>query len=95
VTGAAASDARGAASAPSERLIFQSKSSTVIPKESTMAKLIRGISMSLDGFIAGPNASVEHPLGERGMRLHEWAFELAQIDAVAAPGVTHLTYRAR
>jgi dihydrofolate reductase len=32
--------------------------------------------MSLDGFIAGPNQSVENPLGEGGMRLHEWAFAL-------------------
>jgi dihydrofolate reductase len=33
--------------------------------------------MSLDGFIAGPNQSEENPLGEGGMQLHEWAFELA------------------
>jgi len=32
------------------------------------------ISVSLDGFAAGPNQSVENPLGEGGMRLHEWAF---------------------
>jgi len=32
------------------------------------------ITMSLDGFIAAPNASLENPLGEGGMRLHEWAF---------------------
>ena len=32
------------------------------------------ISVSLDGFVAGPNQSLEHPLGEGGMRLHEWAF---------------------
>jgi dihydrofolate reductase len=35
------------------------------------------ISMSLDGFIAGPNQSEEDPLGEGGTQLHEWAFELA------------------
>jgi dihydrofolate reductase len=35
------------------------------------------ISMSLDGFIAGPNATVEQPLGEGGDRLHEWAYGLA------------------
>jgi dihydrofolate reductase len=34
------------------------------------------ISMSLDGFVAGPNQSVDNPLGIGGMRLHEWAFEL-------------------
>jgi dihydrofolate reductase len=32
------------------------------------------ISISLDGFVAGPNQSVENPLGEGGERLHEWAF---------------------
>jgi dihydrofolate reductase len=35
------------------------------------------LSMSLDGYIAGPNPSVEDPLGEGGMQLHEWAFALA------------------
>src|SRR5437764_7897272 len=38
-----------------------------------MAKLTLDISMSLDGFIAGPNQTLEHPLGEGGERLHEWA----------------------
>ena len=42
-----------------------------------MAKLRFGVSISLDGYIAGPNQSVEHPLGEGGMALHEWAFALA------------------
>jgi dihydrofolate reductase len=32
--------------------------------------------MSLDGFIAGRNQSEENPLGEGGMQLHEWVFEL-------------------
>jgi dihydrofolate reductase len=32
------------------------------------------ISMSLDGFVAGPRQSVANPIGEGGMRLHEWAF---------------------
>jgi dihydrofolate reductase len=42
-----------------------------------MTKLRIDISMSLDGFVAGPNQSVEHPLGENGERLHEWAYGLA------------------
>ncbi len=42
-----------------------------------MAKLRFQISMSLDGFIAGPNPSERDPLGEGGMQLHEWAFRLA------------------
>jgi dihydrofolate reductase len=37
-----------------------------------MAKLILDISMSLDGFVAGPNPSLDDPLGENGERLHEW-----------------------
>jgi len=42
-----------------------------------MAKLRLKIATSLDGFVAGPNQSVENPLGEGGMRLHEWVFPLA------------------
>jgi dihydrofolate reductase len=33
--------------------------------------------MSLDGFVAGPEQSVENPLGIGGMRLHDWVFPLA------------------
>jgi dihydrofolate reductase len=40
----------------------------------TMAKLRGDISISLDGFVAGPNPSLEEPLGEGGNLLHEWAF---------------------
>jgi dihydrofolate reductase len=35
------------------------------------------ISISIDGFIAGPNQSLENPIGEGGLRLHEWAFATA------------------
>jgi dihydrofolate reductase len=35
------------------------------------------ISVSLDGFVAGPNQSVENPIGEGGMRLHEWVLQTA------------------
>jgi dihydrofolate reductase len=34
------------------------------------------ITMSLDGFVAGPNQTLEEPLGERGDTLHEWAVVL-------------------
>lgn len=40
------------------------------------------ISMSLDGYVAGPSQSVEHPLGEGGERLHEWAFPTASFHAI-------------
>ena len=41
-----------------------------------MARLRFHISMSLDGFIAGPNQSEENPLGEGGVQLHEWVVGL-------------------
>ena len=41
-----------------------------------MSKLRFRISMSLDGFVAGPDQSVENPLGVGGMRVHEWVFPL-------------------
>jgi dihydrofolate reductase len=41
-----------------------------------MSKLRFNITMSLDGFVAGPNQSLENPLGEGGVRLHDWAFAL-------------------
>jgi dihydrofolate reductase len=34
------------------------------------------IAMSLDGFVAGPDQSVDDPIGVGGMRLHEWVFPL-------------------
>ena len=37
-----------------------------------MGKVSTGLSMSLDGFIAGPNDGPERPLGEGGERLFAW-----------------------
>ena len=42
-----------------------------------MGKVVLDISMSLDGFVAGANPSLEDPLGEGGEQLHEWALGLA------------------
>jgi dihydrofolate reductase len=42
-----------------------------------MTKLSCELSISLDGFIAGPNPSEQDPLGQGGMALHQWAFKLA------------------
>jgi dihydrofolate reductase len=47
-----------------------------------MSKLRFKISMSLDGFVAGPSQSVQNPLGIGGGRLHEWAFQLAAFRAL-------------
>jgi dihydrofolate reductase len=42
-----------------------------------VAKFRFQISISADGFIAGPNPSEADPLGAGGEQLHEWAFKLA------------------
>jgi dihydrofolate reductase len=42
-----------------------------------VSRLRLKISVSLDGFVAGPDQSVQDPLGQGGMRLHEWVFPLA------------------
>jgi dihydrofolate reductase len=39
-----------------------------------MGAVILNSSVSLDGFSAGPDVSVEHGMGVGGMRLHEWLF---------------------
>jgi len=41
-----------------------------------VSRLRLKISMSLDGFVAGPQQSVDDPLGIGGMRLHDWVFTL-------------------
>ena len=41
-----------------------------------MSKLRFDITMTLDGYVAGPNQSVEHPLGEGAEHLHDWAYNL-------------------
>jgi dihydrofolate reductase len=39
-----------------------------------MSSTVLYMSMSLDGFIAGPDAGPENGLGDGGQRLHEWLF---------------------
>src|SRR5688500_16899949 len=41
-----------------------------------MGKVHVDISMSLDGFVAGPNQTLEEPLGKGGEQLHEWVIAL-------------------
>ncbi|MGO9899603.1 MAG: dihydrofolate reductase family protein [Solirubrobacteraceae bacterium] len=43
-----------------------------------MSKLRLSISMSLDGYVGGPNQSAVDPLGAGGMALHDWFFPLKQ-----------------
>jgi dihydrofolate reductase len=48
-----------------------------VGKHMCMSKLRFEISVSVDGYVAGPNQTEEEPLGEGGEQLHEWAIELA------------------
>src|SRR4051794_31543309 len=42
-----------------------------------MSRLRMGIAVSLDGYVAGPDQTLEEPLGKGGEALHNWAFGLA------------------
>jgi dihydrofolate reductase len=42
-----------------------------------MGKITVDISVSLDGFIAGPNDGPENGLGDGGERLHHWLYDLS------------------
>lgn len=41
-----------------------------------MSEVVAQLSVSLDGYLAGPDSGREHPLGIGGERLHRWAFGL-------------------
>jgi dihydrofolate reductase len=42
-----------------------------------VGKVVLDISSSLDGFVAGPNPTLEEPLGVGGEQLHDWIVRLA------------------
>src|SRR5919198_1109403 len=45
-----------------------------------MSATVLYMSMSLDGFIAGPNEGPDNGLGDGGHRLHEWAMKDGDVD---------------
>ena len=51
-----------------------------------MSATVLYMSMSLDGFIAGPNEGPDNGLGDGGHRLHEWALTGADADRKIALG---------
>jgi len=54
------------------------------------------MSMSLDGYIAGPNDKPGNPSGDNFMRLHEWLAARAELEIVRVidtPEATHIRYR--
>jgi hypothetical protein len=50
-------------------------SKTDAMRRAVMAKVTSEISMSLDGFITGPNVGVGNGMGDDGDRLHDWRFD--------------------
>lgn len=53
-----------------------------------MAAVYAHISVSLDGFVTGPNESVGNGLGDGGERLHDWSFEArTEADAEIEEGI--------
>src|SRR3984893_10825571 len=47
---------------------------------------VAGFSLSLDGFGAGPEQSIDDPLGKRGMELHRWFFGTKTFRAMHGEG---------
>jgi dihydrofolate reductase len=47
---------------------------------------VAGFSISLDGFGAGPEQSLENPLGKRGLELHQWFFGTRTFRAMTGEG---------
>src|SRR5437762_13301971 len=52
-----------------------------------MPKVIADITMSLDGYVTGPGADVEHGLGD-APELHAWVFGQDPVDADVLEGAT-------
>ncbi|MBE1534546.1 dihydrofolate reductase family protein [Actinomadura algeriensis] len=52
-----------------------------------MGEVTCDIAMSLDGYVAGPDQSLENPLGVGGERLHRWMFEQRERNAAAVEGI--------
>lgn len=55
-----------------------------------MSLTVLYMSMSLDGFIAGPNETLDNGLGDGGHRLHEWMFPGAENDGDFATATERL-----
>lgn len=52
-----------------------------------MSRVTCDLTISLDGFVAGPNQTRADPLGEGGERLHRWMFEEPEPNAAAIEGI--------
>ena len=53
-----------------------------------MAKVTCDMAVSVDGFVAGPNQSLDRPFGDGvGDRLHRWMFEQPEANAAAIEAI--------
>lgn len=52
-----------------------------------MSRVTCDLTVSLDGYVAGPNQSLDEPLGERGESLHRWQFEQREASAAEIAGI--------
>ena len=53
-----------------------------------MSNVTCDVTISIDGYVAGPNQSLAEPLGEGGERLHRWMFEERDANAAAVEAIT-------
>jgi dihydrofolate reductase len=52
-----------------------------------MSQVTCDLTISLDGFVAGPNQSMAEPLGEGGELLHRWQFEEPEANTAEREGI--------
>jgi dihydrofolate reductase len=58
-----------------------------------MSATVLYMSMSLDGFIAGPNVRLDNGLGDGGDRLHEWVLEDSDVHRVGVEAAVRAARR--
>ncbi|MEV4369275.1 dihydrofolate reductase family protein [Nonomuraea sp. NPDC049637] len=56
-----------------------------------MSKVVADISVSLDGYVTGPDPGLEHGLGTGGELLHAWARQPTDVDARVLGGAVRAT----
>ena len=52
-----------------------------------MSRVTADLTISLDGFVAGPSQDLENPLGTGGDRVHRWIFERSEANAAAIEAI--------
>jgi dihydrofolate reductase len=69
------------------QVLVQQGSMLQAVEEATVGRVrVAGFSLSLDGFGAGPEQSLQYPLGKRGRELHRWFFGTKTFKAMFGEG---------